>query len=294
MAINPTNPPLDPYYLMMMQQQLLVQQQMQAMGLIPGAAGQAGEAMPPVDQTAGMPSMPAPTPGQTGSSYAPSTQPTAAPVSGNDENAQLKKACDTLMGKFTKLGSIGLYGNATIDADGLRKAANGENGPEMKEAAQFLLSHPEAYKRLETMGKASPDGKISVKDVQLMLRDLGREEAVGKLKADPRLSEFESSLNVVKKNLSTLDSPFPFGMDGKFDAKDLDRVIADSRRSEELRKAARFLKDNPDLFAVLDTGANGGKDDGKVASVDVEAVISHIGRLRSSMPSIAPMTAGAY
>ncbi|WP_395818727.1 hypothetical protein [Archangium minus] len=81
---------------------------------------------------------------------------------------------------------------------------------------------------------------------------------------DPKMNDYLHSLQTLEQNFRYLDAT-DGKLDGSLSRADLKRISEDSRVSPELRKAARFLVDNPGYFERLDTSFSGFK--GGVAGV---------------------------
>lgn len=239
-----------------------------------------------------------PTPNQTTTpTVGPELQPSPQirPGDGFDfrayERQQFAAACRTLLTHFQEVGGASFFKNGTIDQNELYMAAQGKNGPEVQQAAQFLLQHPEYVRELETRGAANPDGKISAKDLSLELNVLNREQTLSRLRFDPRLPDFQRSLSTIAQYMPLLDQagagPFGglFGPDGKISKKDLDAVITGTQYPPELRQAAFFLSMNPDLQALLDTSAQGGRPDGIISNADIQSMLGTVNGLQQQMPT---------
>ncbi|MFY0570699.1 hypothetical protein ACN28E_43670 [Archangium lansingense] len=83
----------------------------------------------------------------------------------------------------------------------------------------------------------------------------GSEKACGDTRdshLDPKMNGYYESLQTVQQNFRYLDAT-DGKLDGSLSRADLKRISDDSRVSPELRKAARFLVDNPGYFERLDT-----------------------------------------
>src|SRR5262249_53528789 len=145
-------------------------------------------------------------------------------------------------------GGTSFFGHGTIDMNELYAAAQGRRGGlAVQQAASWLLQRPQYVAELETPGSATPDGKISPKDLSLELTSLDREQQLERLRFDPRLPELEQSVATLRGCLPLLDhaggSLFD-GPDGRFSKKDLDAVITGTQFPPELRRAAFFMSMN--------------------------------------------------
>lgn len=205
------------------------------------------------------------------------------------ERAQFGQAVRTLQQHFSEIDGFSLFGGGTIDMNELYAAAQGQKGgPEVQQAARFLLSHPELLAELDTSAHGgTPDGKISMGDIETKVSSLDREQQVQRLRYDPRLPEFQQTVSTIAQYLPLLDTAggfFNFGPDGKISKEDLDAVITGTQYPPELRRAAFFLSMNPDLMGMLDTAAHGGNADGVISAEDIGALSSQLQNVRSALP----------
>ena len=207
------------------------------------------------------------------------------------ERQQFGQACAVLATHFQQAGG-GFFSGGTIDMNELYAAAQGRKGPEVQQAAAFLVSHPQYVQELETRGKASPDGKISLKDLSLEIGQLGRESQLNQLRYDGRLPAFQQSLATLTAYMPAVDKAGSFFSlrDGKFSMKDLN-AVAGGNYPPDVRQAALFLATNPDLFRLADTGAYGGtmhsgaRPDGVVSMNDLQVLQGQLANMRSGMPT---------
>lgn len=75
---------------------------------------------------------------------------------------------------------------------------------------------------------------------------------------DPKMNDYFHALQTIDQNFRYLDAT-DGKLDGSLSKADLKRISEDSRVSPELRKAARFMVDNPGYFERLDTSFGGFK-----------------------------------
>jgi hypothetical protein len=71
---------------------------------------------------------------------------------------------------------------------------------------------------------------------------------------DPKMNDYFHALQTVEQNFRYLDAT-DGKLDGSLSRADFKRISEDSRVSPDMRKAARFLSDNPGYFERLDTSA---------------------------------------
>jgi hypothetical protein len=106
--------------------------------------------------------------------YAPAPQQAAAASTGYLEPRVLeyREALRTIAANFALLDTLNGGKNSKFDVSTLRLAAQHPNlSPELRNAARFLLEHPEYRNMLDTAGKGgSVDGTISQLDVQRALK----------------------------------------------------------------------------------------------------------------------------
>lgn len=191
---------------------------------------------------------------------------------GPSEREQFRTAVNTLKANFGDLK--GGFFDDTIDMNELYRAAQSGN-PQVREAARFLLAHPEMLGELDVARHGGgTDGKISMSDIDTQLGRLDREQALRSLVTDPRASEFASSLQTLNQYWGALDTAggfLNFGKDGKVSQDDLNAIAGNPRAPAELRRAALFMSLNQDLWGLVDVAAEGGNKDGVVSVKDLEA-----------------------
>lgn len=102
---------------------------------------------------------------------------------------------------------------------------------------------------------------------------------------DPKMNDYFDALQTVEQNFRTLDAT-DGKLDGSLSKADLQRISGDSRVSPELRKAARFLADNPGYFERLDSSAaSGGSVFGMVKDLRNDDRIT-LGNVRSELNKV--------
>ena len=119
--------------------------------------------------------LPASDPAKAQEGYAPSAhQATSAASKGYLEPStlQYQEALRTIAANFALLDTLSGKKDSKIDQRTLQAAAQNPNlSPELRDAARFLLEHPEYRRMLDTAGKGGAvDGTISQLDVQRALK----------------------------------------------------------------------------------------------------------------------------
>ncbi len=164
--------------------------------------------------------------------------------------------------------------------------------PSAREAAQYLLQHPEMMARLDVAaGVGAPDGLFGVSDLDAALSRLTphptkpfnwipdfsviphSEGGTGKL--DPNLSKFQDALETLAQNWPTFDSAAG-NADQSLSRADLKAMMDNTEASPELRKAATFLLTHPEYFDRLEMAAGLGGKDGLVGLKDVLGELKRI------------------
>jgi hypothetical protein len=198
----------------------------------------------------------------------------------------------------------GMTGNVMLAADGAMGLAQelGKNPP----AATEYAAPKDAQKACEGYSKpqhgASPVGTERS-------RETGGVSGGSHL--DPKMNDYFDALQTLEQNFRTLDAT-DGKLDGSLSKADLQRISGDQRVSPELRKAARFLTENPGYFERLDTSSalgisvlgmvNDMRNDDRVTLGNVRNELNKVkadfaqygqpGRVGSSSPS-APSSPGS-
>jgi hypothetical protein len=216
-------------------------------------------------------------------------QPTFAPQQATQDEFELAQATQTLLANF-KQASGSFFGGGTIDMNDLYAAANGQRGPQVQQAAQFLLQHPAMVQALDARKNGQLDGKISQNDLKLAMNDAVRQVQVDQLRYDPRLSTFAQSVATLANYAPMADTAAHSifsGADGKISQNDLNHVITGNQYPPELRQAAFFLTMNPDLMQMIDTANKGGQPDGIISRNDLQVMLGQLQNVQSTLPSMS-------
>jgi hypothetical protein len=182
---------------------------------------------------------------------------------GSESEMDADRAIDIVRDNFSYLDTAAQIGRrdgliGTVDLEAALKDPDAR--PDVKAAARYLLQHPEVFAKLDTAsqgGKA--DGLISKADL-----DVGQRL----LHLDPR-----SATLIVREHFSYLDTAAGIGKpDGIIARSDLEAAIRDPNAPSDLKAAAHYLLDHPELYAELDDAAHVlGHNDGLIASKDIDA-----------------------
>lgn len=162
----------------------------------------------------------------------------------------------------------GMTGNVMLAADGAMGLAQelGKNPP----AATEYAAPKDAQKACE--GYSTP-----------RQRETGG--VTGGSHLDPKMNEYFHSLQTLEQNFRYLDAT-DGKLDGTLSKADLQRISGDPRVSPELRKATRFLSENPGYFERLDSSATfNGSILGTVADMRNDDRITP-GNLRSELNKV--------
>ena len=158
-------------------------------------------------------------------------------------------------------------GDDKFSRDDLEKIA-GDDPPAwandaLKDAAHKLLDDGGFFDRLDTAGKGGEtDGKVSDEDLGAATQWA------------PLTGEGNDALNTLAHNWDAVR-----GGDDKFSRDDLEQIAGDDPpawANDQIKGAAHYLLDHPELMMRLDTQGKGGVPDGKVSSRDLGAAMQSV------------------
>lgn len=96
---------------------------------------------------------------------------------------------------------------------------------------------------------------------------------------DPMTLDYRNALRQLSANFSLLEGtergPFD-SKDGKVSADVLSRAADNQKLPTGLRDACRFFKEHPDYRNMLDTAGKGGRTDGIISTLDVQAALTKV------------------
>ncbi|HET9156432.1 MAG TPA: hypothetical protein VFN91_07170 [Myxococcaceae bacterium] len=221
----------------------------------------------------------------------PEIAPAPAPVAGaavaTDEDPEERRALDTLSRNFDAMnrdhGFLGLAGDRVITEKELRETAEDPDAPvDLKRAARYILDHPDLLDRL-SRSKDGDDQGIARSDI-----DLAREPASGDSPAvaespddggidgdAPDVSDADPeerrALDTLRRNFDAMNRDHGFlGLAGDkvITDKELRETAEDPDASVDLKRAARYFLDHPDLLDRLSRSKDG--DDPGIARGDID------------------------
>ena len=159
--------------------------------------------------------------------------------------------------------------------------------PQVIAAAKFMLDHPASWSKATENGKNEPSADGSIKR-SAFLDNVGR---------DVVLNDDEASV------IKTLDENRDVFFKKAFKRGDLQKLIDDPKTTEENRKAAQKLLDDPLLFGLLDNAKYGHSssltktaDDGKIGAGDLDRFMANSttrGKQALPLPPTHPATTDA-
>ncbi len=159
-----------------------------------------------------------------------------------DSAAQTSDAAGILVGFMD-----GKYSQLTMDQ--LKNLAGNKEGnipPNVQQAAKFMLDNPEIYKKIETAEGYPSDGTVSFEE----------------LRKAPEKGDLASKTKYAANVLLGF-------MDGKYSQLTMDQLknLAGNKEGNippDVRKAAKFMLDNPEIYKKIET-AEGYPSDGTVS-----------------------------
>ena len=214
----------------------------------------------------------------------PATVTDAVPV---DEDPEEKRALDALSRNFDAMnrdhGFLGLAGDKVITEKELRETAEDPDAPlDLKRAARYILDHPDLLDRL-SRSKDGDDQGIARSDIDLA-RESGSEDspAISDLPADGGIDddpaaasgvdpEERRALDTLKRNFDAMNRDHGFlGLAGDkvITDKELRETAEDPEAAVDLKRAARYVLDHPDLLDRLSRSKDG--DDQGIARSDID------------------------
>ncbi|HZJ53685.1 MAG TPA: hypothetical protein VFD38_06060 [Myxococcaceae bacterium] len=223
-----------------------------------------------------------------GDAVAPAVHDPILVAPGEDPEERL--ALDTLARSFDALnrdhGFLGLAGDKVVTEKELRETAEDPEAPiDLKRAARYVLDRPELLEALLRSRDGDAQG-IARGDIELAREQRGSEGSPGAGAADAPAGEGTDAetvtasevdpeerraLETLRKNFDALNRDHGFlGAFGDrvITEKELRETAEDPDASLELKRAARYILDNPDLMERLSRSKDG--DDQGIARGDIE------------------------
>src|SRR5215468_4262055 len=204
-----------------------------------------------------------------------------------DEDPEEKRALDTLSRNFDAMnrdhGFLGLAGDKVITEKELRETAEDPDAPlDLKRAARYILDHPDLLDRL-SRSRDGDDQGIARSDI-----DLAREPGSGDSPtvSDPADDggipdgpaptsdidpEERRAMDTLRLNFDAMNRDHGFlGLAGDkvITDKELRETAEDPEAAVDLKRAARYLLDHPDVLDRLSRSKDG--DDQGIARGDID------------------------
>jgi hypothetical protein len=209
----------------------------------------------------------------------PTASATVAGVISTHEDPEERRALDTLSRNFDAMnrdhGLFGAFGDKVITEKELRETAEDPDAPvDLKRAARYILDHPNLMDRL-SRSRDGDDPGIARSDIDLAREpDVGDAPAVsdvpdeGGIDGDP---EEQRALDTLRQNFDAMNRDH--GLFGAFGDKvitdkELRETAEDPEAAVDLKRAARYVLDNPDLLERLSRSKDG--DDQGIARSDID------------------------
>ena len=245
--------------------------------------GTDGWAPSPSLRATGTPSDPSPVE-DTGAAAVPAT---VADTFSTDDGPEEKRALDTLARNFDAMnrdhGFLGAFGDKVITEKELRETAEDPDAPvDLKRAARYVLDHPDLLDRLSRSRDGGDQG-IARSDIDLA-RERGRGESASMtdvpddagIDDDPTAAsdvdpEERRALDTLRRNFDAMNRDHGFlGVFGDkvITDKELRETAEDPEAPVDLKRAARYLLDHPDLLDRLSRSKDG--DDQGIARSDID------------------------
>ena len=230
-----------------------------------------------------------------------------APSDGEDPEE--RRVLDTLSRSFDALnrdhGLLGAFGDKVISEEELRETAEDPDAPlELKRAARYLLDHPDLLDRL-LRSKDGDDQGIARSDIDLAREEPGTEATEvgastggtappddGDLSASAASevdSEEHRALETLRRNFDAMNRDHGFlGAFGDrvITEKELRETAEDPDAALDLKRAARYVLDNPDLMERLSRSKDG--DDQGIARGDIDLAAESRGGPGGSGGALVP------
>ena len=202
-----------------------------------------------------------------------------ADVISTDEDPEERRALDTLSRNFDAMnrdhGLFGAFGDKVITQKELRETAEDPDAPvDLKRAARYILDHPDLMDRL-SRSRDGDDSGIARSDIDLAREpDDGDAPGVsdvpdeGVIDGDP---EEQRALDTLRQSFDAMNRDH--GLFGAFGDKvitdkELRETAEDPEAAVELKRAARYVLDNPELLERLSRSKDG--DDQGIARSDID------------------------
>ena len=204
---------------------------------------------------------------------------TVADVVSTVDDPEETRALDTLSRNFDAMnrdhGLFGAFGDKVITEKELREIAEDPDAPiDLKRAARYVLDNPDLLDRLSRSRDGSDQG-IARSDIDLA-RGSDDEDSPGGIDGDaPQVTggvpEDQRVLDTLRQNFDAMNRDH--GLFGAFG----DKVITDKELREtaedpdaavDLKRAARYVLDNPELLGRLSRSRDG--DDQGIARSDID------------------------
>jgi len=223
-------------------------------------------------------------------------------VADDDEDAEETRALDTLSRNFDALnrdhGFLGLFGDKVITEKELRETAEDPDAPlDLKRAARYVLDNPDLMERL-LRSKDGDDQGMARSDIELA-RDERRsgvsssataadlpdadDAELGVSDASELDPEEHQALETIRRNFDAMNRDHGFlGAFGDkvITEKELRETAEDPDAPFDLKRAARYVLDNPDLMERLLRSKDG--DDQGIARGDIDLAEESSGGSTSS------------
>jgi len=170
--------------------------------------------------------------------------------------------------------------------DELRKIADGSANskkmpPQLMAAAQYMLDNPTAFKKLTENGEgvASPDGRVT------------RSAFLDNISRDVYLTPGQTT------TLKSLDKNRDVFFASNMTRDSLKKLLENPESSDEVKKTAKALLNDPQLYGMLDNAKTGHHssstktaDDGVIAKHDLDALLKMSTTYGKQQPDLPPIT----
>lgn len=157
--------------------------------------------------------------------------------------------------------------DGVFGSNDLEKVATDPNAsPELKAAAEQVLSDPNLYHAIDVADGRNLDDKISGADLDKVIANEKKSSSASGSTA-PTFKDLSDRLN---KSFDTFDSAKNGRKDGKISREDLEIVANDSNKSEADRTLAKQLLADQTSLDAMDLGSKKGHKDGMISKDDLD------------------------
>ena len=196
------------------------------------------------------------------------------------------RAIEIMRGNFDQLDTAGHGGcpDGIVSRDDLEGILEDSSAtPELKAAARYALAHPELFDRIDTAGHGGDrDGKISRDDLDVSRESIGLDAPT----AASNVLNFFGTIDDAAGNL---------GFNDNLIARcDLEEIVKNDSAPADVKAAARYLIDHPEVFDQIDTAWKGGDKDGLISPEDLRTWLGGVDPMGMCSPDPIDVLRGNF